>query len=159
MIKIHVLIASVLGIGYVGKGGGTAAAVVFCIIWFLLPAGYYRGNWQVLITVLIIIIGIWSSCEVDPIWGKDNSKVVIDEVAGMAIALLFVPHQILFVMISLIAFRFFDIVKPLGIKKLEALPTGWGVMADDILAGFYALAITQLLIWTANKSGMNENIF
>jgi len=159
MIKIHALIASVLGIGYVGKGGGTIAAVVFCIIWFLLPAGYDQGNWQVLITLLIVIIGTWSSCMVDPIWGKDSSKVVIDEIAGMAIALLFVPHQIVFVMISLIAFRFFDIVKPLGVKKLETLPTGWGVMADDLLAGFYALAATQSLIWIANKSGLNENIF
>ncbi len=159
MIKIHALIASVLGIGYVGKGGGTLAAVVFCIIWFLLPAGYNQSNWQVLITMLIVVIGIWSSCEVDSIWGKDSSKVVIDEIAGMAIALLFVPHQVVFVMISLIGFRFFDIVKPLGVKKLEALPTGWGVMADDLLAGLYALATTQLLIWIANKSGLNENIF
>jgi len=159
MIKIHALIASVLGIGYVGKGGGTIAAVVFCIIWFLLPAGYDQNNWQILITLLIVIIGTWSSCAVDPMWGKDSSKVVIDEIAGMAIALLFVPHKIVFVISSLIAFRFFDIVKPLGVKKLEALPTGWGVMADDILAGLYALAVTQLLIWIATKSGLNENIF
>ena len=159
MIKIHALIASVLGIGYVGKGGGTIAAVVFCIIWFLLPAGYSQSNWQVLITVLILIIGTWSSCVIDPVWGKDSNKVVIDEIAGMAIALLFVPHQIVFVTISWISFRFFDIVKPLGVRKLEALPTGWGVMADDLLAGLYALAVTQLLIWTVNKSGLHENIF
>ena len=159
MIKIHALIASALGIGYVGKGGGTIAAVVFCIIWFLLPAGYHQSNWQVLITLLIVIIGTLSSCKVDLIWGKDSSKVVIDEIAGMSIALLYVPHQIIFVIISLIAFRLFDIVKPLGVKRMEALPTGWGVMADDLLAGVYALAVTQLLIWLANKSGLNENIF
>lgn len=159
MIKVHALIASVLGIGYVGKGGGTIAAMVFCFIWFLLPAGYSQSNWQVLITLLLVIIGIWSSCAVDSLWGKDSNKVVIDEVAGMAIALLFVPHQIVFVITSLIAFRFFDIFKPLGIRKLEALPTGWGVMADDLLAGVYACAISQLSIWTINKSGLNENIF
>lgn len=159
MIKIHALIASALGIGYVGKGGGTIAAMVFCIIWFLLPAGYDQSNWQVLVTLVIVIIGTWSSCVLDRVWGKDSSKVVIDEIAGMAIALLFVPHHIVFVIVSLIGFRFFDIVKPLGIKKLEVLPTGWGVMADDLLAGLYALAVTQLLIWLANKSGLNENIF
>ncbi|MCW3089607.1 MAG: phosphatidylglycerophosphatase [Ferruginibacter sp.] len=149
MIKFHTLVASVLGIGYVGKGGGTAAAVVYCIIWFLLPAGYEKSNWQVVITLLIIGIGIWSSNIVDSIWGTDSSKVVIDEVAGMAIALLYVPQQLQYVLISLVAFRFFDIVKPLGVRNLEILPRGWGVMADDVLAGIYALLVIQLWMWIA----------
>jgi phosphatidylglycerophosphatase A len=159
MIKIHSLVASVLGIGYVGKGGGTLAAIVFCIIWFLLPAGYEKGYWQVVITILILILGTWSAGEVDGIWGKDSSKVVIDEVAGMAITLLFVPHQVIYLLASLIAFRFFDITKPLGIRKLEKLPKGWGVMADDLLAGIYGFIVIQLLIFIVNKSGWNENIF
>lgn len=153
MMKFHTLVASVLGIGYVGKGGGTIAAIVYCIIWFLLPAGYDSSNWQVVITLLIIIAGTWSAGEVDAIWGKDSSKVVIDEVAGMAIALLFVPHQPGYVIISLVAFRFFDIVKPLGVRKAESLPKGWGVMADDVLAGVYALAVIQGWLLIANKFG------
>ncbi|MEP7108388.1 MAG: phosphatidylglycerophosphatase A [Ferruginibacter sp.] len=151
MIKFHILVASVLGIGYVSKGGGTAAAIVYCIIWFLLPAGYEKGNWQLLITGMIIIAGTWSSGVVDSLWGRDNNKVVIDEVAGMAIALLYVPKNIGYVMISLVAFRFFDIMKPLGVRKAEILPKGWGVMADDVLAGSYALAVIQLWILIANK--------
>jgi len=153
MIKFHTLVASVLGIGYVGKGGGTAAAVVYCMIWFLLPAGYAESGWQVIITIFIVVIGTWSSGEVDGIWGKDSSKVVIDEVAGMAIALSFVPQKIGYLLISLVAFRFFDIVKPLGIRKAETLPKGMGVMADDILAGIYALAVVQSCILVANKFG------
>ncbi|MEO6731998.1 MAG: phosphatidylglycerophosphatase A [Ferruginibacter sp.] len=153
MIKFHTLVASVFGIGYVGKGGGTIAAVVYCIIWFLLPAGYAKNNWQVVFTLLIILIGLWSSGVVDRLWGKDSSKVVIDEVAGMAIALLYVPQHFGYVIISLAAFRFFDIVKPLGVRRAESLPKGWGVMADDLLAGLYALATIQLWIWVANKFG------
>ena len=149
MMKFHTLSASVLGIGYVGKGGGTLAAMVFCIIWFLLPAGYVNGNWQVLITLLITAIGVWSSNVVDSIWGKDSSKVVIDEVAGMAITLLYVPHNIVCLVMGLVAFRFFDITKPLGIRKLEKLPKGWGVMADDLLAGLYALTVIHLWILIA----------
>ncbi|MEO5889531.1 MAG: phosphatidylglycerophosphatase A [Ferruginibacter sp.] len=149
MIKFHTLVASVLGIGYVGKGGGTVAAVVYCIIWFWLPAGYDKGYWQVIIMVLIIALGTWSSAIVDGIWGKDSSKVVIDEVAGMAIALLYVPQNLGYLLISLVAFRFFDIVKPLGVRKAEILPKGWGVMADDVLAGVYALAVTQSWILIA----------
>ncbi|MEO6231991.1 MAG: phosphatidylglycerophosphatase A [Ferruginibacter sp.] len=153
MIKFHTLVASVGGIGFVGKGGGTIAALVYCSIWFLLPAGYMQNDWQVIITLMIIGVGVWSSNVVDSIWGKDSSKVVIDEVAGMAIALLYVPQNIGYAIVGLVAFRFFDIVKPLGVRKTEKLPKGWGVMADDILAGIYALALVQSWIWMAHKFG------
>lgn len=151
MIKFHAAVASFGGIGLVGKGGGTIAAVLYCLIWFLLPAGFVQSSWQVITTLIIIAIGIWSSNEVDAIWGKDSSKVVIDEVAGMAIALLYVPHHIGLVLISLVAFRLFDIIKPLGVRKAEDLPKGWGVMADDILAGIYALAVVQLFMLTVHQ--------
>jgi phosphatidylglycerophosphatase A len=159
MMKFHTLVASVLGIGYVGKGGGTLAAVAYCVIWFLLPAGYEKSYWQLLITIFIFIMGIWSAGMIESSWGKDSSKVVIDEVAGMAVALLYVPQNIVYLLISLIAFRFFDIIKPFWIKKAELLPKGWGVMADDLLAGIYALTVTQTWIFMANKLGSHENIF
>ena len=145
-MKFYKIVASVFGIGYVGKGGGTIAAIFYCIIWLLLPAGYSNTLWQVIITIFIMLIGVWCSNYVDAVWGKDSSKVVIDEVAGMAISLLYVPHNIFYLLMGLILFRFFDIVKPLGIKKLESLPKGWGVMADDILAGIYSLILVQLLL-------------
>ncbi len=144
-MQLHKLIASVAGIGYI-KGGGTLAAIAYCIIWFLLPAGFSNGYWQVITTIIIAIVGIWSSNCVDSVWGKDSSKVVIDEVAGMAIALLFVPHNIIFLLSGLIFFRFFDIVKPLGIRKMEKFSKGWGVMGDDILAGVYSLIVLHLII-------------
>lgn len=87
-----------------------------------------------------------SAGRVEEIWGKDHNRVVIDEVAGMCITLLFVPLKWQYTLIGLIFFRFFDILKPLGIRKLEELPGGWGVMADDILAGIYANVILQLVL-------------
>ena len=145
-MKFYKIVASIFGIGYVGKGGGTIAASIYCIIWLLLPAGYSNTFWQVIITIFVISIGVWCSNYVDNVWGKDSSKVVIDEVAGMAISLLYVPQNFYNLVFGLILFRFFDIVKPFGIKKLESLPKGWGVMADDILAGIYALIVMQLLL-------------
>ena len=145
-MKIYKAIASVLGIGLVGKGGGTLAALFYCIVWLLLPAAYTDSVWQIAVTFFIIAIGIVSGNAVDLVWGKDSSKVVIDEVAGMAISLLFVPQQWIFVLIALVLFRCFDIFKPLGIRRLEKWPKGWGVMADDVLAGLYALLIIQLLL-------------
>ena len=150
MIQFHKLFASVLGIGHL-KGGGTVAAMLYCIIWYWVPETFIKTSFQFSTVFVITGLGIWSSNEVDRLWGKDSSKVVIDEVAGMAIALLLVPRNFSYTLISLIAFRFFDIVKPLGVRKLEKLPKGWGVMADDVLAGCYALAFVHCWIGLANK--------
>lgn len=148
-MQLHKIIASVAGIGYV-KGGGTLAAIAYCIIWFLLPAGFSSGYWQVITAAAITAVGVWSSNNVDRIWGKDSSKVVIDEVAGMAITLLFIEHNIIFLVAGLCLFRFFDILKPLGVKKMEKLPLGYGVMADDILAGVYSLVVLQVIIFISS---------
>jgi phosphatidylglycerophosphatase A len=94
----------------------------------------------------VIIIGIWSAGVVENDWGKDSSRVVIDEVAGMCIGLLFVPVNVKWMITALLLFRFFDIVKPLYIRRLEKLPGGWGVMADDILAGIYSNIVLQVII-------------
>jgi phosphatidylglycerophosphatase A len=141
----HKQIASVFGIGYI-KGGGTFASILYCIIWLLLPAGYTESYWQVAITLLIILIGTWSAGQVEKHWGKDSSKVVMDEVAGMAITLLYAPHNFTYLMIGLVLFRMFDILKPFGIRSLEKLPGGWGVMADDILSGIYALVLVRIVM-------------
>jgi len=141
-MKIHIAIASVFGIGFM-RGGGTVAAIIYCICWILLPPGFVLSYWQLFSTLLICVIGTHSSNEVDAIWGKDSSRVVIDEVAGMAVALLYVPHNIKFLLAALFLFRLFDILKPFGIRKLESFPKGWGVMADDVAAGLYSLLILQ----------------
>jgi len=87
-----------------------------------------------------------SADRVEEIWGKDHNRVVIDEVAGMCITLLLIPLKWQYTLIGLILFRFFDILKPFGIRKLEELPGGWGVMADDVLAGIYANVLLQLVV-------------
>ena len=144
----HKLFSTSLGIGYIGKGGGTIAAIACCICWYLAWAGAYPPLLaSVIITVLITFIGVWSSSKVEPIWGKDPARVVIDEVAGMCISLLFLPVNVKYLFCALILFRFFDIVKPLFIRKVESLPAGWGIMMDDVLAGVYANVILQVVLW------------
>lgn len=144
----HKLAATVFGIGYLGKGVGTVAAFFAAVAWYLLfkdtnPALIYALPLIALVTAL----GIWSGNKVEPLWGKDHGRVVIDEVAGLFISLLFVPATFPCVIAGFILFRFFDIAKPLFIRKLEALPGGWGVMADDLLAGVYANLVLHILIW------------
>jgi phosphatidylglycerophosphatase A len=142
----HKLTATVFGIGYIGKGSGTVAAIFCSICWYMAWAGNYPGHIALVITTIITALGIWSGNKVEPLWGKDHGRVVIDEVAGMCISLLFIPVTINYVIAALVLFRFFDIVKPLYIRKMEALPGGLGVMMDDVLAGVYANIILQIFL-------------
>ena len=147
MEKVHRLISTCLGIGYTPKGGGTVAAIVCCIAWYFAWTG---GNefafGPILATGIIMTVGVWSAGKVEHAWGKDSSKVVIDEVAGMCLTLLFIPVRWQYILCGLVLFRFFDIAKPLGIRKMEELKGGWGVMMDDMLAGLYSNILLQVLV-------------
>jgi phosphatidylglycerophosphatase A len=149
MIQLHKLVSTSLGIGYIGKGGGTVAAVAACLAWY---GGFQAGGnelvaWLPGFTVLLTALGVWSATAVEPLWGKDDKKVVIDEVAGMCITLLWLPVSPLTLLAALMLFRFFDIAKPFGIRKLEKVPGGWGVMLDDIAAGGCANLVLQGLLY------------
>jgi len=147
MIKLHKIIATFFGIGYIGKGGGTLAAVALCIIWLVIPERFLTPYLQVSLTLLVCLLGVWSGNVVDAFWGKDSSKVVIDEVAGMMVSLLFIPIVLKYVLAGLVLFRILDIAKPLFIKRMEALPKGWGVMGDDVVAGVYANLLLQVILY------------
>lgn len=144
----HKTISTGLGIGYIGKGAGTVAAVFTCLLWYFFQSGYIISYLPALcLTLGITALGVWSANKVEPLWGKDHNRVVVDEIAGMCITLLFVPVTIEYIIIGLVLFRFFDIAKPLLIRKLESLKGGWGVMADDVLAGVYSNIVLQAIVF------------
>lgn len=105
---------------------------------------------MLVVIFLITLIGIWAATRVERAsQKKDPSIVVIDEVAGQMIALLSGPFWIQTwwsILSAFILFRAFDIWKPYPIRKLEALESGLGIMADDVLAGIYALIVNSVLI-------------
>ena len=143
----HKFISTAFGIGYIGKGAGTVAAAVTCTIWWLSQTEYSNPYlWPFLSIILILLVGVITGDAVEKTWGKDHQRVVIDEVAGMAISLLCIPYQWTYYLLALVLFRFFDIVKPFYIRRLERLPGGWGVMADDVLAGIYANMVLQAIV-------------
>ena len=146
------IIASIFGIGHL-KGGGTWAALLTALCWYWLQPVF---GIQLLVLLLVSLIGVVAGNSVEAEWGKDSSKVVIDEVAGMMLALVLIPIHWKSVLAALLLFRFFDIAKPLGVRNMERFSGGWGVMADDWLAGFYANITLQLVIqflWTPTLNG------
>jgi phosphatidylglycerophosphatase A len=142
---LHKLISTCFGIGYL-KGGGTFAALACCVCWYLVCKNDCSNLLLSISTIVIIAIGIWSAGEVEKDWGKDSSRIVIDEAAGMCVSLLFLPSALKYIVTAFILFRFFDIAKPLFIRRLEKLPLGWGVMADDLLSGIYTNLIMHVIV-------------
>lgn len=143
MIKLAGIIATAGGIGFLRKGAGTVAAVVFCFAWYFIPMGY---EYQALLLVILLAAGVWSATRMETVWEHDSNRIVIDEVAGMMITLAFLPNEVAYIITGCVLFRFFDIVKPLGIGRAELLPRGIGVMADDVLAGIYSHMILWVVI-------------
>jgi phosphatidylglycerophosphatase A len=152
------------GVGYIPLAPGTwgsLVAVVFYLIlhraWFpqtdVSPEVYVRSFLliQLAIIVVVTIVGTWAASQTERISGrKDPGKVVIDEVAGQLIALMAVPAGWWIglpvpVIVGFILFRFFDIVKPYPANKLERIPGGLGIMADDLVAGLYAYLGVMLM--------------
>ena len=148
-MDLHKIIATGFGIGYIRKGSGTVAAALCAIVWYLMSAGSNDPKVALLVTLVITAIGVWSAGSVEKYWGVDNNRVVIDEIAGMCISLVFVPVSLGTMVTAFVLFRFFDIAKPAYIRKAENLPGGWGVMADDVLAGIYTNIILQVAVRTS----------
>ena len=144
--------ASGFGSGYAPVAPGTAGSIVASLAIYVICT-QLGINGQTLLIGLIMasivgtIIGVISCNILESEWGKDPSKVVLDEMVGIFISLLFVPISISTILLSLVLFRVFDIWKPLGIRQLESIDGGVGVMADDILAGVYANIVLQIILY------------
>jgi len=152
MKQLHILIVTTFGAGFSPIAPGTAGAIVGCVfLWafnqiqifpFYPNPGLFIG-----LIIVVALIGIYATNQLEREWGKDPSKVVIDELVGVWIAMIFVPFTWLNLFLAFGLFRFFDILKPLGIRKMENFKGGIGVMADDVLAGIYANLVLQLILY------------
>jgi len=125
-----------------GTWGSLAAIVIYWLALQRLPLVALIG-----IIVVVSALGVVSATEAERILGKhDPGSVVIDEVAGQLVSVCLIHGSgqapLLFLGVSFVAFRVFDVVKPWPCYQLQSLPRGWGVMADDIVAGVYAAIVT-----------------
>lgn len=142
-------ITTAFGVGYTPFAPGTLGSAVGLLIWWLLPRTAVA---QGLAIVALFLIGCWSATIAERHFRKsDPSQVVIDEVAGMLIALFLNPVGWRGAIGAFLLFRIADIVKPFPADRLEHLPGGVGVMADDAMAAIYANVALRAILAFGNR--------
>jgi len=128
--------ATVCGVGYAPIAPGTFGSAAGLLVWWLLPAS---PAVQAAAIVAIFLIGSWSGTVAERHFGKtDPGQVVLDEVMGMLITLFLAPVGWKGAIGAFFLFRVADVIKPYPANRLERLPGGIGVMADDGMAAVYA---------------------
>ncbi|HNT01485.1 MAG TPA: phosphatidylglycerophosphatase A [Candidatus Saccharicenans sp.] len=148
MLKLSEIISTFFGAGFFPLAPGTLASFLAVIIYKYLLSNF-AWPYYLLLFLLVVAAGIYFSTVYARHFNlKDPGKIVIDEVAGQLLALFLVTPDWKWLAVSFLLFRFFDIVKPLGIRKLEKIDWGWGIMADDLAAGLLARLATGLVILT-----------
>ena len=137
-------------LGYL-PASGTFASLAGIALFYLIRESLLL---YFLVISILILGGIFLSTAAEKITGKkDPGCIVIDEVAGMLISLVFLPFDLRLVVLAFIIFRILDVFKPFPADRLQALPGGLGVMSDDIVAGIYTNIILQVVLRAASFRG------
>jgi len=152
-VKSLIRFVATLGpVGYAPIAPATAASAVTALIGWFLPVP------PIGITLACLAVGtalaIWLSGEAEKELGHDAHPIVVDEVIGQSLALLFAPRTLLVYGAAFLLFRVFDVWKPLGAREAQALPGGIGVVADDVIAGLATLVVVQLGLWGLRATGV-----
>ncbi len=140
---LKLAVGTLAGAGMVPFAPGTFGSLVSFLL--LYPIAISYGTTGLFTAILVSsALAIWAADYCESRWGEDPGSFVIDEFAGQAVVLLFLPLTGIFMedlpwlIAAFILFRIFDIVKPFGIKRIQHFPSGIGILADDLLAGIYA---------------------
>lgn len=135
-------------IGYLPVAPGTYASILGCLIIYFSPFSSTPYN--------LLFLCVFAACSIICINllkydGEDPSYIVIDELAGMFITMAGHELTILNIFTGFIFFRLFDIIKPYPIRRIERLKGGYGVVADDVLAGIFANLMLYLFLFLYGK--------
>ena len=145
MNRFFLVLATGFGVGYSPVAPGTLGTLIAIPVYYFLsaiPSPIYE------ITLIgFFFLSVWISENAEIFFGKkDDQRIVIDEMIGFLITMLWVPKVTHFIVIGFFLFRLFDILKPFPIRRLEGgLKGGFGVVLDDVIAGVYANIILHLV--------------
>lgn len=144
------IISTGLGTGYFPIAPGTMGSLAILIVYWICPE---ISSLQLLLIIFgLSAVGIYTATVTEREMtsklgqnkGSDPGIIVIDEIIGMLIALLFIPKTTFFLITAFVLFRIFDIAKPYPARKMEKLHGGWGIVLDDVVAGIYANIVIQI---------------
>lgn len=147
MRNLIIIISTFFLTGYFPFASGTFATLCFLPFYYfffknLSPVTYF------VITVLLYFLGVWSSSYATTIYNKkDPSKVVVDEIVGFLVTMMFIPYTLNRMIVGFFISRILDIIKPFPARKLESLRAGNGIMIDDVISGIYGNILMWLLIF------------
>ncbi|HYZ84923.1 MAG TPA: phosphatidylglycerophosphatase A [Bryobacteraceae bacterium] len=145
--RLALLLATWFGCGYFPMGPGTAGSLgAILVAWMLHRGAGVPVYWFAGLGLLLFLPGVWAAGRTERIESRqDPGLVVVDEVVGQWITLgaasEFSTGPVL---AAFVLFRLFDIWKPFPVRKLEALPGGWGIVSDDAAAGVYGALVLYL---------------
>ena len=146
MTRFALAVATAGGIGFLPVAPGTAGSALGIGVYFLTRA--WSDGAQIALLAAVIGVGIWAGTYVARHFRQeDPGLVVIDEVAGQLLTLLLLDVNLAGAVLGFLLFRLLDIVKPWPVHRLEALPEGIGIMADDLMAGLYGWLLLAGAIW------------
>lgn len=147
--SLATFLATGFGSGLSPVAPGTAGTLVAVPLGYFVTVSLAAGPaLQALVITLVIAVAIWSAGVAAPRFGlKDPGQIVVDEIAGYFVALAFLPAGWTTLAAAFVLFRLFDIGKPPPCRRLEALPGGLGIVADDVMAGVYANLVIRLLFF------------
>ncbi len=142
--RVSQLVATVGPFGWLPVAPGTWGSAIAAVIWWYLSS-IALIPMEIAIIVVLLPIAVWSAHVTEKVLGHDAKPIVIDEVVGQWITLLFAPRQVYLYLIGFILFRVFDVLKPFPVYQSQRLPGGFGIVTDDALAGLYA-GVTLLIL-------------
>ena len=147
MNKVAEIISTVFYVGRIPLAPGTICSFLAFLSWYYLRF-YIEGVFILYGSLILFFIGVAvSTIYSESIKKEDPTEVVIDEWVGQWIALWLIPHSIAWGFLSFTIFRIFDILKLGPVKGMDDIKSGTGIMMDDVVAGIFALLITQSLVY------------
>jgi len=146
--KWYIPVSTCFGMGYISPMPGTVASIAAVVAAFFIPV-------SPLLILSVIVVGTIASGKYAAFSGKDDpGEIVVDEVAGMWIALMGLAPGYYVPAFGL--FRILDIIKPFPVRNAEKLPGGIGIIADDIVAGIMANLILRGTSWLLFSGGLSR---
>lgn len=149
MTRLAIFTCSFGYLGYIPFAPGTVgSAAGLALLWLLRAAATF---WiELAVIVVLFALGAWSGTRAEAYFGTtDPGQGIIDEVMGMLITVAFIPVHLSGAIAGFILFRVFDVIKPYPASRLERLPGGVGMMADDAMAAVYANLGLRIVLWLA----------